>query len=176
MTGIHTFQVLFLQSCAFLRTHRGPGYGHGSAEHLCALSEPLCGARPTVSQHPVPGLTAVISTCDRSALASSHSRVDDSLLSITATRFQSPWCSSAPPGPRLQSRWLWRSGDLPAQDTVSQRHSEEELGPKAEAAAESLQSCPTLGEPIEGSHQAPRPWGSPRQTTKFPYVPTLLWV
>ena len=29
------------------------------------------------------------------------------------------------------------------------------------AAVKSLQSCPTLCDPIDGSHQAPRPWDSP---------------
>ena len=31
--------------------------------------------------------------------------------------------------------------------------------------AKSLQSCPTLCDPIDGSHQAPRPWDSPGKNT-----------
>ena len=31
----------------------------------------------------------------------------------------------------------------------------------AAGAAKSLQSCPTLHDPIDGTHQAPRPWDSP---------------
>ena len=33
--------------------------------------------------------------------------------------------------------------------------------PAAAAAAKSLQSCPTLCDPTDGSPQAPRPWDSP---------------
>ena len=33
------------------------------------------------------------------------------------------------------------------------------------AAAKSLQSCPTLCDPIDGSHQAPHPWDSPGKNT-----------
>ena len=32
-------------------------------------------------------------------------------------------------------------------------------------AAKSLQSCPTLCDPIDGSHQAPHPWHSPGKNT-----------
>ena len=35
----------------------------------------------------------------------------------------------------------------------------------AAAAAKSLQSCPTLCDPTDGSHQAPRPWDSPGKNT-----------
>ena len=35
----------------------------------------------------------------------------------------------------------------------------------AAAAAKSLQSCPTLCDPIEAAHQAPRPWDSPGKNT-----------
>ena len=35
----------------------------------------------------------------------------------------------------------------------------------AAAAAKSLQSCPTLCNPIDGSHQAPHPWDSPGKNT-----------
>ena len=31
--------------------------------------------------------------------------------------------------------------------------------------AKSLQSCPTLCDPIDGSHQLPRPWDSPGKNT-----------
>ena len=37
--------------------------------------------------------------------------------------------------------------------------------PAAAAAAKSLQSCPTLCDPTDGSHQAPRPWDSPGKNT-----------
>ena len=33
------------------------------------------------------------------------------------------------------------------------------------ATAKSLQSCPTLCDPIDGSHQAPHPWDSPGKST-----------
>ena len=33
------------------------------------------------------------------------------------------------------------------------------------ATAKSLQSCPTLCDPIDSSHQAPRPWDSPSKNT-----------
>ena len=33
------------------------------------------------------------------------------------------------------------------------------------ATAKSLQSCPTLCDPIDGSHQAPHPWDSPGKNT-----------
>ena len=33
------------------------------------------------------------------------------------------------------------------------------------AAAKSLQSCPTLCDPIDSSHQAPHPWDSPGKNT-----------
>ena len=36
---------------------------------------------------------------------------------------------------------------------------------QAAAAAKSLQSCPTLCNPIDGSPQAPRPWDSPGKNT-----------
>ena len=39
------------------------------------------------------------------------------------------------------------------------------LAVAAAAAAKSLQSCPTLCDPIDGSHQAPRPWDSPGKNT-----------
>ena len=35
----------------------------------------------------------------------------------------------------------------------------------AAAAAKSLQLCPTLCDPTDGSHQAPRPWDSPGKNT-----------
>ena len=35
----------------------------------------------------------------------------------------------------------------------------------AAAAAKSLQSCPTLCDPTDSSHQAPRPWDSPGKNT-----------
>ena len=35
----------------------------------------------------------------------------------------------------------------------------------AAAAAKVLQSCPTLCDPIDGSHQASRPWDSPGKNT-----------
>ena len=35
----------------------------------------------------------------------------------------------------------------------------------AAAAAKSLQLCPTLCDPPDGSHQAPRPWDSPGKNT-----------
>ena len=35
----------------------------------------------------------------------------------------------------------------------------------AAAAAKSLQSCPTLCDPTDGSHQAPHPWDSPGKNT-----------
>ena len=35
----------------------------------------------------------------------------------------------------------------------------------APAAAKSLQSCPTLCDPIDAAHQAPRPWDSPGKNT-----------
>ena len=34
------------------------------------------------------------------------------------------------------------------------------------ATAKSLQSCPTLCDPIDGSHQAPHPWDSPSKNTE----------
>ena len=39
------------------------------------------------------------------------------------------------------------------------------LGLTAAAAAKSLQSCPTLCDPTDGSPQAPRPWDSPGKNT-----------
>ena len=57
---------------------------------------PLCGALgrpqhgPVIFQHPVPGLTAAISTCDIGTLAPSHTRADDQLLSITTSSFPAP--------------------------------------------------------------------------------------
>ena len=36
----------------------------------------------------------------------------------------------------------------------------------AAAAAKSHQSCPTLGDPIDGSHQAPGPWDSAGKNTR----------
>ena len=60
--GVHTLEVLCLQSCAFLRTYRGPSCGHSSAEHLWALSaapvwSPLpLSARPSRFPAPCPWL------------------------------------------------------------------------------------------------------------------------
>ena len=36
---------------------------------------------------------------------------------------------------------------------------------QAAAAAKSLQSCPTLCDPIDSSHRAPHPWDSPGKNT-----------
>ena len=38
-------------------------------------------------------------------------------------------------------------------------------GHAAAAAAKSLQLCPTLCDPIDGSHQAPPSWNSPGKNT-----------
>ena len=39
------------------------------------------------------------------------------------------------------------------------------MPPNPAATAKSLQSCPTLRDPIDGSHQAPGPWDSPGKNT-----------
>ena len=40
-----------------------------------------------------------------------------------------------------------------------------QLHPIMAAAAKPFQSCPTLCDPIETAHQAPRPWDSPGKNT-----------
>ena len=53
------------------------------------------------------------------------------------------------------SSWRLRGVRLPNQGRSA----------NAAAAAKSLQLCPTLCDPTDGSHQAPRPWDSPGKNT-----------